>query len=216
MVDEADIPPTRKHDSLEPAGRASRLSIDNIPTGFPDDGPLATLLRQVDHHVGVIELGLLIAILGAVVLVGSLSALSGHIFHHQIGQWWEFVVRKGTFAIAMLGAAYATHEQRHLAMDLISRRISPRGRLVLALVLKLFTIAITASLLYAGMLLHSHEPPTGPQLDLLLGVLTQRDVIVVISIGAALIIFHSAVHAAIDIEYLVRGKVPPEQARRGH
>ena len=42
----------------------------------------------------------------------------------------------------MLGAAFATHQQRLLAMDLVSRRLPPRGRLVLGVVLKLFTIAI--------------------------------------------------------------------------
>ncbi len=35
------------------------------------------------------------------------------------------IVRAGTFAIALLGAAFASHQGRHLSMDLVSRRLSP-------------------------------------------------------------------------------------------
>ena len=214
----ADVPPTRKHEPppAEPPVRESRLSLDHIAAGFPDDGPVSALLRKVDHHVGVIELGLLVAIFAAVVLVASLSALSGHIAHHQIGQWWMFVVRKGVFAIAMLGAAYSTQQQRLLAMDLVSRRLPPRGRLVLGITLKLFTALIAGVLLYIGLYLHHKADSTGPTLQLGFGVLTEKDVLSVIPIGAALIVFHSIVHAAIEADYLVRNKAMPERARSGH
>jgi hypothetical protein len=56
----------------------------------------------------------------------------------------------------------------------------------------------------------------GPELDLTVFTLTEPEVILMIPIGAALIIFHSLVHAAIDAEYLVRNKLPPERARSGH
>ncbi|HZJ64809.1 MAG TPA: hypothetical protein VFD36_14950, partial [Kofleriaceae bacterium] len=34
--------------------------------------------------------------------------------------------------------------------------------------------------------------------------------------GASLIILHTLLHMVIDIDYLVRGKTPPERMRSGH
>ena len=213
----ADIPPTRKHDALpESAARDSQLTIET-PSTFPDDGPLSRLVRTIDQYVGHIELSLLIAIFASVVIVASLSALSAHLAHDQIGLWWTWVVRKGTFAIALLGAAYATQQERLLAMDLVSRKLSPRGRLVLGLVIKLFTIALAGVLVYIGLYMHDKaDAASGPRLDLSLFVLTEKDALAVIPIGGALIVLHSLLHAMIDADYLVRGKQLPEAARSGH
>ncbi len=204
----------------DPPVRESHVSLD-VPedslASHPDDGPFSRTLRKIDAAVGTAELTLLVVIFASVVIVASLSALSGHIVHHQIGQWWNFVVRKGTFAIAMLGAAYAAHQQRLLAMDLVSRRISPRARLALGVVLKLFTIVIAGVLFDIGLYMHDHADGTvGPTLDLVIGVLTEKKVLLALPIGMALIIFHSLVHAATDADYLVRNKLPPERARSGH
>lgn len=212
----ADVPPTSKHET-EPPKRPSQLSLTDLPQGFPDDGPVSGLVRTIDRYVGNIELGVLLAIFIAVVAVASLSALSEHIGHHQIGLWWTWVVRKGTFAIALLGAAYATQQQRLLAMDLVSRKLSPRGRLVLGIALKLFTVLLAGVLVYIGLYMHEHaDHHSGPRLDLSLFVLTEKDALCVIPIGGALIVLHSLLHAVIEADYLVRGKLLPERARSGH
>lgn len=218
----ADVPETRKHGALpekdgDPPVRASHVSLDSIAVGYPDDGAVSTGLRKVDHYVGMIEQGLLFVVLAAVVLVAAASALADHVFGHQLGRWWHYIVRGGTFSIAMFAAAFATHQQRHLAMDLVSRRISPRARLVLGLALKLFTIAIAAVLLHTGW--HLRATANGDEaehLSLLGLTITDKTIVASISVAAALIIFHSVLHAVIDIEYLVRGKLPPERARSGH
>lgn len=203
----ADVPPTRP----------SRLSVELEPSKFPDDGPVSGLVRTIDHYVGNIELAILLALFVSVVAVASLSALSTHIGHHQIGLWWTWVVRKGTFAIALLGAAYATQQQRLLAMDLVSRKLSPRGRLLLGIALKLFTAVLAGVLVYIGLYMHEHaDHHAGPHLDLTLFVLSEKDAMCVIPIGGALIVLHSLLHAAIEVDYLVRGKLLPERARSGH
>jgi TRAP-type C4-dicarboxylate transport system permease small subunit len=206
----ADIPPTRKHDALEPAARESHLSLDNIPLRFPDDGPVSRQVRTIDGYLGMIEQGVLFALLAAVVLTAATAALSDKIAGHPIGRWWFTVVRGGTFAIAMFGAVYATHQQRHLAMDLISRRLPPKGKLLLGVILKLFTIAIAVLLFRSGL----------KQRDTVGGVveefISDKTVVTALPIGAALIILHSILHIAIDVDYLARGKTPPEKARTGH
>jgi TRAP-type C4-dicarboxylate transport system permease small subunit len=207
----ADVPPTRKHDSnAEPPARESHLSLDNLVVRFPDDGPVSRALRMVDNLLGRAEQGVLFALLAIVVLVAATAAFSDKVLHHQLGRWWYTIVRGGTFSIAMFGAVFATHQQRHLAMDLVSRRMTPRARLVLGIVLKLFTIAIAAILFRSG--LHQRDTVGGIGDE----IISDKTVVTTLPIGAVLIIAHCIVHIAIDLDYLVRGKLPPERARSGH
>ena len=185
------------------------------PRTFPDDGPLATGLRKLDHVLGVAEQAVVFGLLALVVLVAAFAALHDRFTSEHLGRWWHYIVRGGTFSIAMFAAVYATQQQRHLAMDLISRRLSPRGRLVLGLALKLFTIFVVALLFQSG--LHQRAVVGGADsLDLVIGRINDADIVTTISIGAALIALHCALHGVIDIDYLIRGKLPPERARSGH
>ncbi len=177
---------------------------------FPDDGPLSHNVRAVDGWLGNIEQVILFALLAAVVVTAASAALSDKLFHHALGRWWFDVVRGGTFSIAMMGAVFATHQQRHLAMDLISRKLSPRGRLILGIVLKLFTIAIAIILYRSGMHQREHVGGSPDQL------VSDKTVVTMLPIGSALIILHSILHIIIDVDYLARGKTPPEKARTGH
>jgi TRAP-type C4-dicarboxylate transport system permease small subunit len=215
-----DVPPTRKHDALpaEPAARDSVLELAAHPAGFPDDGQLSKIVRAVDNRFGDVEQAVLFALLAVVVLTAASAALSDKVLHDQLGRWWFAVVRGGTFTIAMLGAVFATHQQRHLAMDLISRRLTPRGRLVLGIALKLFTIGIAYLLFVAGWHQRRTIGSSGESLNLpLVGWhITDRDIVTVLPIGAVLIAFHTVLHILIDVEYLVRGKLPAEKQRSGH
>lgn len=177
---------------------------------MPDDSPISRWVRIVDHCVGFFEQGILFALLMAVVLTAAASAISEKVFDHAMGRWWFTVVRSGTFALAMFGAAYATHQQRHLAMDLISRKLSPRGRLVLGIVLKLFTIFIAAVLFRSGQ--HQMEHVGGSTDE----IISDEMIVALMPVGAALIILHSLLHIIIDVDYLARGKLPAEKARTGH
>ena len=208
-----DVPETRKHESQPKmeAVRPSQSLLDiAAPPTYPDDGPVSGLLRTIDRYLGIGEQGLLFATLSAVVLVAVAHALLDKISGN--GLWWSYdVIRGGTFTVAMIGAAFATHQQRHLAMDLISRRLPPRARLVLAAVLEAFTIAIALLLVKSGLhQVTSAGDETGRHL------LESKHVAKFLPLGAGLIAVHAALHLFIDIDYLRRGKVMPERARSGH
>ncbi len=196
--------------AAEPPARESLLSIEPNAAHFPDDGAVSHYVRVVDNTVGRIEQALLFALLAAVVLTAASAALSDKLFHHHLGRWWFTVVRGGTFTIAMFAAAFATHQQRHLAMDLVSRRLSPRNRLILGALLKVFTIVIAAILLRSGLHQRDHVGGTVEEF------VSDKTIVTMMPIGAALIILHSLLHIVIDIDYLVRKKLPPEKARTGH
>lgn len=191
------------------------LALGAAPMLYPDDGPLARPLRRFDDLLGRLEQGFVFGLLALVVVVASAAALHDRFASEHMGRWWHYIVRGGTFATAMFAAVFATQQQRHLAMDLVSRRLTPRGRLVLGVALKLLTIGVALLLFQSG--LHQREVAGGSESLNLFGLhIIDADIVTTISIGAALIALHSLLHMAIDLEYLMRGKLPPERARSGH
>lgn len=201
---ETTVPPTRRQSS------AGIAEADHPPL-FPDDGPLSAWLRGVDRALGTAEQGVLFALLAAVVLTAAAAALSDRVLHVPLGRWWFDIVRGGTFSVAMIGAVFATHQQRHLAMDLVSRRLPTRGRLMLRVVLALFTVVVVVLLLRSG--LHQLDTVGEESGDHLISTHT---IVTFMPAGASLIILHTLLHMVIDIDYLVRGKTPPERIRSGH
>lgn len=165
-------------------------------------------MRLVDTWVGRVEQALLVALLAIVVLTAASHALLDRFAHIRI-ESKDQIVRAGTFAIAMLGAAFATHQGRHLSMDLISRRLSPRARLFLKVVLALFTIAIVVLVMRSAFHLIAREKPEEH-------LLSTHRLAYLIPIGGAQIIFHTVLHTIIDIDYLLRRKTPPERMRSAH
>ncbi|HEY0192762.1 MAG TPA: TRAP transporter small permease [Kofleriaceae bacterium] len=204
--------------SVADAPPEAALALDALgaaPVTYPDDGPLSARLRKLDHGLGVLEQAVVFGLLALVVSVAALAALHDRLTSDHLGRWWHYIVRGGTFAIAMFAAVFATQQQRHLAMDLISRRLSPRGRLILGVVLKILTIGVVALLFQSG--LHQRAVAGGSDSLNVLGLsINDADIVTTISIGAAMIALHSLIHIIIDIDYLARGVLPPERARSGH
>ena len=196
---------------ISPPDRASQSLIDlHAQPTYPDDGPLSRALRKLDGWIGVGEQALLFGVLALVVVTASANAIIEKITER--GLWWSYdVVRGGTFAVAMMGAAFATHQQRHLAMDLVSRRLPPRARLALTSLLLAFTMLICVVLLRSGLhQISAAGDETGRHL------LEAKQISAFLPLGAAMIIVHAALHLIINIDYLVRGKLLPERARTGH
>ena len=212
---ESTVPPTRRlssaglPDAASPAAATGRPPGD--PVEFPDDSRLARRLRFADRVLGTAEQIALFGLLGAVVLTAAAAALSDHVLRVPLGRWTFDIVRGGTFSVAMLGAVFATHQRRHLAMDLVSRRLAPRSRLVLRIVLALFTIFIAMLLRRSG----AHQLDTVGQES---GdhLISTRSIVWFLPAGATLIALHMLLHMVIDIDYLVRGKTPPERMRSAH
>jgi len=212
---EAAVPPTRRQTAPpltdEPAAHGPSPGAGPSTAQFPDDGPVSGWLRRVDHRLGAAEQAVLFALLGAVVLTAASAALSDRVLGIRLGRWWFDIVRGGTFSVAMIGAVFASHQQRHLSMDLISRRLPPRGRLVLRVVLALFTMFVAALLVRSG--LHQLDTVGEEGGDHLIST---HSIVMFMPVGAGLIIIHTLLHMVIDLDYLARGKTPPVRMRSGH
>jgi TRAP-type C4-dicarboxylate transport system permease small subunit len=196
----------------EDKARESLLTIDPEPIRFPNDGKLSATVRRIDHAVGVGEQGFVFFLLALVVIVASTAAIHDKLTTDHLGRWWHTIVRGGTFVIAMFAAAYTTQEQRHLAMDLVSRKLPPKGRLMLGLALKVLTVGV-CYYFYKGGRAQLAVVGTGETLSVFGIHINDVDVVSSISIAAVLISFHTILHFIIDLDYLVRGVSPPERAR---
>jgi TRAP-type C4-dicarboxylate transport system permease small subunit len=185
----------------------SDLDLSKHPA-YPDDGRVSRRARAIDNRLGRIEQVLLVALLATVVLTAAGHALLDRFVGFRL-EFKDQVVRAGTFAMAMFGAAFATYQARHLSMDLVSRRLSPRARLFLKVILALFTIAIVVVLVRSGLHLAAREKHEEH-------LLSTHRIAYLIPLGGALIIFHTILHAIIDVDYILRRKTPPERMRSAH
>lgn len=180
------------------------------PATFPDDGNVSRMLRKIDNAIGLGEQAALFTLLGIVVLVGGLNWLLEKTAHFHI--WFSHdVSHGGTFWMATFGVAYATQQQRHLAMDLISKSFPPRARLILAAVLEVVTIVVACVMVkYALSLMDVSDPVAGEHL------LSQRRVVSGLAFASVLFALHATLHLIIHIDYIARGKLPPERTRSAH
>jgi TRAP-type C4-dicarboxylate transport system permease small subunit len=208
---ESEIPPTRRVSAAEePPHRPSAAVLDPGPANYPDDGAFSAAVRRFDHLVGLAMQIALFAMLGIIVLVATVQAFATKIFSHSF--IWSFdVVRAGTFAIAMVGAAFASHHMSHLSMDIVSRRLSPKNRLALRVVLSMFTIFAAYLLMTSGLHLRAEVATEGGT-----HTIPPHLIAALIPVGSILIIFHTTLRLLIDVDYLRRGKLPPEKAPSGH
>jgi TRAP-type C4-dicarboxylate transport system permease small subunit len=191
------------------------------PVEYPDDSWLVRVLRRIDRAFGIAEQVALFGLLAVMVIIACIEAVAERM---HSGFLWSFdIVRDATFAIAMLGAAFATYQQRNLSMDLVSRRLGHKARMILRVFLASITIAAASLFLYAGWILRGKvidEPNLKTySFDLsgvIVGVRLEELTVSMIPLGASLIIFHSFLQIVIEVDYLVRGKLSPERERVGH
>jgi TRAP-type C4-dicarboxylate transport system permease small subunit len=180
------------------------------PSKFPDDGPFSHRVRELDKYAGLVEQVVLFGLLGAIIIIATVQALSTKLLGHSF--LWSFdVVRAGTFAIAMIGAAFASRFGSHLSMDVMSRFLDPRKRLILRVALGAITMFAAALLVYSGLHVVEVEGAKGGE-----HTIPQGPLAAMIPAGAGLIIFHTFLHMLIDLDYVMRGKLPPEKAPTGH
>jgi TRAP-type C4-dicarboxylate transport system permease small subunit len=192
------------------------VASDETRTGPPnsarEEEPTSVLLlRRVDHAVGLAETALLVVWLIGLVGVGVYQLVASHFFDKN--ETWPYeLVRYSVFFIAMTAAALAAQRQRMIHMDVVTRALSPRTRAVLRILTGLFVIAVCLLLVQAGMDLRA----TPSARNLPYSYISASTGYLALPIGAALIAFHFALHAIIEVLYLAGGKIAPEPETGAH
>lgn len=170
---------------------------------FADAPPLARALARFDRALGLLEQAALAALLVLIVAVAAATVLTSL-------PWADELIRYGVFAMAMLGGAFATHHQRLMSVDVLSRTLSARARAILRLVLAAFTIAMTAVLFDGGLQIVTlqREAPQSGHLSTIYPAL-------LIPVGMGLIAAHLVLQAVIELSYLAAGRLAPEPEQGG-
>jgi TRAP-type C4-dicarboxylate transport system permease small subunit len=197
-------------DGPDGAGAAPDPSFPGTRRVSPPQSGFGQALRRFDEMIGRIELAAVGVFLVALVGVGGLQVLATHLFGKSFV--WSFeVVRYSMLCIAMTGAAMAAQTDRQLAMDFLSRKLPVRVRAWMRIVLRLFTasmclfIGIGAELVRRATAEEHVYELIPPHIGLL-----------AVPIGAALIGLHMIIHSTIDLDYFLRGRLPPEPEHTGH
>ncbi len=172
--------------------------------GAPAEPTAAQTLRMIDEAIGLGERVVIVAIFALLVMVGFYRTFADLMWNER-PLWAIEGIRIAVFAIAMLGAAFATHLKRNFSLDLLSKLFGPRGRAALRVALNLIAIAAAALLFYGGWLVkktlaREHDYELVPKW--IIGWF--------IPIAAGLIIVHLVLHTAIELIYLARGDAAPE------
>ncbi|CAN5904073.1 hypothetical protein BH11MYX2_BH11MYX2_18910 [soil metagenome] len=187
------------------------MEIDG-PLTFPDDGAFARGVRNFDNGVGKIEQYGLVVLLALICVGGAVNAITDRFFHFRLPHKTE-ITHYGTFAIALFAGVYASHQGKHLSMDLLSRRFPPRGRLVLKIVLSLFVAFVLVLLMRAGYHNVVNERIQQESSEKLVSSVT---IAWLIPVAGGLMMLHTLLHILLDIDYLRRRVTPPERMRSGH
>jgi TRAP-type C4-dicarboxylate transport system permease small subunit len=188
--------------NLAEAQRTAHLGEDEPR---PLEPAFVATLRRIDRGFMHTE-GVAVTIcLGALIVVGVYGALKRN-FAPPAPFWTDEVIRYSVFFIGLVGAALAAQSDRLFNIDMFTRALGVRGKLVIRIVSATFTIYVcwlffSGSLTLRDILLDEK----GEILDPKWGVLSLPVAMVLISV-------HMAIHILIDGFYLVKGKTSPELA----
>jgi TRAP-type C4-dicarboxylate transport system permease small subunit len=203
VTEETPKSPSNATEDVTPSATAAGHTSDarHEPGSVHEPGPVRAL-RAIDNALGTMEHALLVVLLLVLIGVGAGQAIAT-----KLGTSWAWsfeIIRYTVFFIAMTGAALSAHTEQLIAMDFVTRMISPRGRARLRVVLRLFTIVACVLLIVGGKLL------SGAASDTLYHVIDPRWGLLALPVGAGLMAVHVLLHMAIDLTYLLRGRTPPE------
>jgi TRAP-type C4-dicarboxylate transport system permease small subunit len=175
------------------------------PRPFGDDPPIARAVRRVDNLLGRAEQVTLVALGLFLVLVCVLWLLTEKLAARPL-EHASADVRYTVYLIAMVGGAYAAHHRRLLSMDVISRALSRRVRSWLRVVTTVFALLVTGIFFWYALDLYLKVRGEDAAQHWMPAEAAQG----AMALGGALIAFHLLAQLAIDLDYLLRGKVPPE------
>lgn len=106
------------------------------------------LLTRLDRFLVKFEEILLALLLVALIVLAATQVLLRNIWSTSI-DWADVTLQNATVLIALLGAAIATSEGRHLNIDLVGRALRGRKRLMVNILIGVFGV-ITCALLTRG------------------------------------------------------------------
>jgi TRAP-type C4-dicarboxylate transport system permease small subunit len=122
-------------------------------------------LKKVVSFLNRLEEVLLCSLLTIMVLLGTLLILFRNVISISLF-WIDPILRHLVLWVALLGASVATREDRHIAIDLLSRYLSPQKRFWVQGGLHLFSAGVCFLLIWPAVRFIQDEYLTGKPLAL--------------------------------------------------
>ncbi len=112
--------------------------------------------KLFDKYLGWAESTLLVLCLTVMISLGFVQVLLRNFFDLGIS-WADPLLRHLVLWIAFLGASLSTAKRKHINIDIVSRLLSPKGKLIAALVVDLASLIVVIFLTKAAYVFVCNE-----------------------------------------------------------
>jgi TRAP-type C4-dicarboxylate transport system permease small subunit len=167
--------------------------------------PLAAKVMWFDEAMGQGERVLVAMIFATLVAVGFYRTFVDVMWNER-PLWSIELIKVCVFAIAMLGAAFATHLNRNFSLDLVSHFLGQRSKAYLRIAVNLTTILAALLLYHGGELVRESLAKAHETHELV----PMWVVGWFMPIAGILILIHSINHTIVEVVYLLNGRTAPE------
>ncbi len=145
-----------------------------------------TLLRTIDRNLVKAETAFLVIFFGAMIVLSFTQVILRNFFGTGL-LWADTLVRHLVIWVGFMGAAIATHEERHISIDALTKFFSPRWKAIAQISTSLFAIVVCYYLADAAMVFLQDERDSAS--ELILSIPTWI-ALIVIPVGYALMAIH--------------------------
>ena len=151
-----------------------------------------TLLRSIDRGLIRVEGWLLVLFLGVMVVLSFAQVVLRNVFSTGF-IWADPLVRHMVLWVGFLGAAIATHEERHISVDALTKFLSPRWKAAATVAGQLFLAVVCVALVSASWTFLMEEKEAGG--EIITGLPTYL-ALMIIPAGYLLIAIHAMIRVA--------------------
>ena len=106
--------------------------------------------ERIDEIVGKLEQILLGVLLGTMILVAFIQIVLRNALSTGL-TWGDGLVRSLVLWTGFIGAAVATREGKHISIDVVSRWMSPKGKIGIDIITNGFSLTVCALLTFAAL-----------------------------------------------------------------
>jgi TRAP-type C4-dicarboxylate transport system permease small subunit len=165
-----------------------------------------TVLRSIDRGLVKVEGWLLVLFLGIMVVLSFAQVVLRNVFSTGF-IWADPLVRHMVLWVGFLGAAIATHEERHISIDALTRFLSPRWKAAATIAGQLFLAVVCVALVSASWTFLMEEKEAGG--EIVAGLPTYLG-LMIIPLGYLLVAVHAVIRCLTRWPALLGRDLPME------
>jgi TRAP-type C4-dicarboxylate transport system permease small subunit len=137
---------------------------------------MMAFMHRLDRLLAGFERAAVVVLLSSLLLLGLLQIILRNVFASGLF-WADEVLRHVVLWLGFLGASLATHERRHLCMDVLARWIPVGGQPWLALLINVFAVSGCAVLAQAAWIFVQFERESSAVLSVGLAVWIAQSIV---------------------------------------